>query len=114
MRCESMSGNTERESNKCPYCDKVPMYFEIHTKDGILGWVHDKMLSHDGQRYQAEIAAYFVKKYGRHFELNRLEMKEVRCKDCGTIPKDAAEVQWERFKELAANGLLLIPPEGGW
>ena len=53
MRCESMSGNTERESNKCPYCDKVPMYFEIHTKDGILGWVHDKMLSHDGQRYQA-------------------------------------------------------------
>ena len=114
MRCEKMSGNRERGNYNCPLCEIIPKYYTFRTKTGLFGWLHDKKLKRHGLPYQVEIAGIFIKQNGRSFDLNRVEIKSVECRDCGKLPVEYIEVLWNRFKELASNGLLLLPPEGGW
>jgi len=109
-----MSGNSERGDALCPICKRKPAYFIFETNEGVFGWLHDVKLRHCGQPYQVEVAGIYVKRHGRNFDLSSVKIVRVCCIDCGELSKEVADIQWERFKELSANGLLLLPSEGGW
>lgn len=115
-----MSGNKERRVDICPHCRGIPDTFYLflirdELTSTLIGWLHQETITHRNQSYKAEVSGVY-RRTVRYVDLSIIPNYsiEVRCADCGFLPRLLGIKVWERFKKYAEKGLIFVPPGSGY